>query len=174
MATSEVRNGKAMSTGSEIIVEFRRALTPAEFIEVKDLLADRLRTLRTGDSETLWLSDPADFEYEMVGFSGYSTDDNGDLYEHGSGMGCMAPGGGYQIPAGALGGISYLSRWWAESYPEGPLPLYVTTLLTLLSSPLVKRVWYMADGSRAWKCKGITREGVLELFEKFISIGHKR
>lgn len=24
-----------------------------------------------------------------------------------------------------------------ESYPDGPLPLYVTTLLTLLSSPLV-------------------------------------
>jgi hypothetical protein len=162
-----------MSVGCEINVEFHSVLTPAQFTEVKDLLANRLRTLWPGDSETLWLSDPADFEYEMLGYSGYSVDANGNLYEHASAWDGETIECGSQIPAGALGGISYLSRWWAESYPDGPLPLYVTTLLTLLSSPLVKRVWYRADGSNAWKCKNITRDGVLELFEKFISIGHK-
>ncbi|WP_020203539.1 hypothetical protein [Cupriavidus sp. WS] len=163
-----------MSIGCEIKVEFHRALTPAQFSEVKDLLANRLRTLMPGDSEILWLSDPADFEYEMLGYSGYSVDDNGNLYDDGANRGSNTVGYGYQIPAGALGGISYLSRWWADSYPDGPMPLYVTTLLTLLSYPLVKRVWYMPDDISACKCKNITREGVLELFEKFISIGHKR
>ncbi|MDK0999520.1 hypothetical protein ACO2TQ_40025 [Burkholderia sp. OKR4-1] len=161
-----------MGIGCEIKVEFHQVLTPGQFTEVKDLIDDRLLTLRSGDSETMWLSDPTDFEYEMLGYSGYSVDDNGHLYEGDSNVGDMAIACGYRIPAGALGGISFLSRWWAESYPEGPLPLYVTTLLTLLSSPLVNRVWYMPDDTRAWRCKNITREGALELFEKFISIGH--
>ncbi|VWC79956.1 hypothetical protein BLA39750_01121 [Burkholderia lata] len=121
----------------------------------------------------MWLSDPTDFEYEMLGYSGYSVDDNGHLYEDDSSRGDKANGCKYRIPAGALGGISYPSRWWSESYPEGPLPLYATTLLTLLSSPLVKRVWYMPDDTGAWRCKDIPREGALELFEKFISIGHR-
>lgn len=163
-----------MSVGCEIRVEFHHVLTADQFTEVKARLADRLRTLSPGNSETLWLSDPADFEYEMLGYSGYSVDDDGNLYEDDSGKGGKTLECGYRIPAGALGGISYLSRWWDESYPDGPLPLYVTTLLTLLSCALVKRVWYVPDGSSAWKCRSITREGVLELFEKFISIGHKR
>lgn len=110
----------------------------------------------------------------MLSYSGYSVDDDGNLYEDTAHTGGGSMEGRYRIPAGALGGISYLSRWWAESYPDGPLPLYVTTLLTLLNSRLVKRVWYMPDDSTAWKRKSIERDGVLDLFEKFISIGHKR
>lgn len=41
--------------------------------------------------------------------------------------------------------ISYLSRWWGENYPEGPLMEYVVTMLVLLEQADIERVWYADD-----------------------------
>jgi hypothetical protein len=77
---------------------------------------------------------------------------------------------GYEIAAGALGGITFYTRWWDEKYPEGPLPYYVIAILTLLESPLVKRVWYWPDTRSVGK--NITREEAHGLLDRFVAIGY--
>ena len=41
--------------------------------------------------------------------------------------------------------ISYLSRWWSESYPDGPMQEYGKTMLHLLNQPNVEHVWFAPD-----------------------------
>lgn len=41
--------------------------------------------------------------------------------------------------------ISYLSRWWSETYPDGPMTKYGETMLTLLAQPEVEMVWFAPD-----------------------------
>ena len=41
--------------------------------------------------------------------------------------------------------ISYLSRWWSESYPDGPMHEYGKTMLYLLNQADIDYVWFAAD-----------------------------
>lgn len=41
--------------------------------------------------------------------------------------------------------ISYLSRWWSESYPDGPMQEYGKTMLYLLKQADIEHVWFAPD-----------------------------
>lgn len=41
--------------------------------------------------------------------------------------------------------ISYLSRWWSESYPDGPMQDYGKTMLYILEQEDVEHVWFAPD-----------------------------
>lgn len=41
--------------------------------------------------------------------------------------------------------IDYLSRWWDESYPDGPMDEYGKTMLYLLSQADIEHLWFAPD-----------------------------
>lgn len=70
---------------------------------------------------------------------------------------------------GRFFGIHYLTRWWSESIPEGPLAEYVVTLLTLLRQDDVEAVWYAPD---QWdSMRAVTSDDAHALLDAFISTG---
>ncbi|HBO5516191.1 TPA: hypothetical protein L4559_005118 [Pseudomonas aeruginosa] len=157
-----------MSICCNIAIEFQKQLSADESIELQAAI-DRTLLHFCISSEPLTILTEDSLIVQMYTYSGYSVDDAGNLsndieLDKGKPCGC-----GYGIPARAFGIIKYHTRWWSESYPEGPLPIYVVTMLTLLASPLVKRVWYFADDVHT--ASPVTREKALDLLEKYISHG---
>ena len=68
-------------------------------------------------------------------------------------------------------GIHYLTRWWSEDYPEGPMLQYVATLLTLLQQDDIEWVWYAPDQKRSMAA--MTVKGVYDMLETYIRIGQR-
>jgi hypothetical protein len=110
----------------------------------------------------------------MEGFSGYSVDDNGTLYDEvnkgnrGKAIGC-----GYTIPSGAIGTLICGDRYWSKDYPEGPFAEHAVTLLALLHDPLVKRCWYLPHDEWYWP-PAVTSEQVHAMLDDFMRIGPRR
>lgn len=153
-----------------IRVEFHHPLHADQINQLRGMLANRLRALHPQPEDELWVSKPSDPTCANLGYSGWSVDPSGCLHDDEDEDRYAPVPGGQGVAAGALGGIDFLSRWWSEDYPEGPLPVYAVTMLTLLASPLVKRVWYTSCEKSP--PSPITKEGVMQLLDRFIAVGH--
>lgn len=68
--------------------------------------------------------------------------------------------------------IVYLSRWWSDNCPEGPLMEYALTMLCLESQPDVQRVWY-TDSSyyHGIRLSAMSHERIHELIDRYVAIG---
>lgn len=71
--------------------------------------------------------------------------------------------------------IGYPTRWWSESYAEGPVIEYAITMLCLLSQADVSGVWYSADNYDDGACLApMTHDQVHELIDAFVAVGNMR
>lgn len=65
--------------------------------------------------------------------------------------------------------ISYLTRWWSEDYPDGPMGEYAITLLTLLAQPDIELVWLGRD---EWiSMSALSSAEVHQMLDAYIRIG---
>lgn len=154
-----------MSTGCSIAVEFHRPPSETEVQAIRERLASRLFMFRPTSYEDLHV------EEAMSDLSGYSVDDNGVLYDdENRGITSAAIGCGYSIKAGCFGLILCGGRHWSRDHPEGNLPQYAITLLTLLNEPLVKRCWYCSENYSS-RPKALTKMDVHSLLDEYVEVG---
>lgn len=66
---------------------------------------------------------------------------------------------------------SYLSRWWGEDNPEGPLMEYVVTMLVLLEQADIERVWYADD--HHIDPNPVTHDILHTMIDTYIRIGNR-
>ena len=162
-----------MGTGCSIYVEFGHPPSQEEANGMRDRLAARLFMLwaSSANLEVQPLDDPLCL---MMGYSGYSVDDTGTLYDDEErGIWERAIGCGYSIATGAIGWIHCGGRYWSKEYPEGPLPEHAIAMLTMLDHPMVKRCWYCPENYSS-KPKALSKMDVHALIDDFISVGCRR
>lgn len=67
--------------------------------------------------------------------------------------------------------ISYLTRYWSTTYPEGEIMVYALTLLTLLDQNDVQNVWYSDDDYRDYTLPCLDAESIHGLINDFVRVG---
>jgi hypothetical protein len=154
-----------VSTGCSIAIEFHSPPSGADVEAIRQRLASRLFMFRPTPYEELRVDEA------MSDLSGYSVDENGALYDdEDRGITSPAIGCGYSIKAGCFGRIVCGGRYWSKDYPQGNLPQYAITLLTLLNEPLVKRCWYCADNYSS-RPMALNSTEVHTLLDEYIEVG---
>lgn len=154
-----------MSVCANIFVLFKSAPSPARLAEIEEVISNR----------TSRPVEPPDSDYGRLRLF-HDADLRADVSEDGTlhylyRERAIKPTGVPSIQD-RLFAISYLSRWWDEGYPEGPVMEYAVTMLCLIAQADVSGVWYMSDSDGGdFPC--MSRDSVHRLIDSFIAVGEK-
>ncbi|HGM8086471.1 TPA: hypothetical protein ACKP9S_002828 [Pseudomonas aeruginosa] len=161
-----------MGSSFEIVVEFTHPLSDEEAQALSSKIENR-QSFLPGRKEKLDLvrQDSPEIIEEGLNYSGFSVEPDGHLVCDYDVRQPLPSALASKLPLRSVATYAE-NNGWSELAPHGPLPLHVVTLLTLMASPLVKRVWnYVREGGV--RNVPITRSEALQLLDKYVEIGLK-